>query len=346
MTDIPQPHKRRPRYQGKHPRRFEEKYKEHNPEKYGEVVQKVIEGGKTPAGTHRPIMVDQVLNALDPQQGHTGIDATLGYGGHAVELLKRILPDGKLFALDADPVEIVKTGERLRKQGYSERELVIRRFNFAGILKLLGETDGGFDFILADLGVSSMQLDNPARGFSYKHEGPLDLRLNPEKGQPASALIQKISEDALAEILRCNSDEPHSEAIAKAICENRKKITTTTALTQTVEAALLAGYEKPETEITRSIRRVFQALRIEVNDEFSALEQFLRNLPFVLKSGGRVVVLSFHSGEDSRVEKAFTEGLAAGVYGSVSFKAETPDAVECYANPRAKSTLLRWAQKA
>ncbi len=355
MSDASQPlnepeqplrKKRRVRYSGTHPRKFEEKYKELNPEKYAADVEKILKSGQTPAGTHRPILVKQVLEILAPKPGETGLDATLGYGGHARELLALVTPGGRLFCTDVDPLEIERTEERLRKLGYGEKELVIKRSNFAGAAKLLPEA-GGFDFILADLGVSSMQLDNPERGFTFKTEGPLDLRLNPSRGQPASALIKSLTEEALEKILWVHSDEPHAHLIARAVQKRKDAMTTTTALADTVRQALTTAYRTmPEKDVTRSIRRTFQALRIAVNDEFSALEQFLRNLPFCLKSGGRAAILSFHSGEDSRVERFFTEGLEAGVYAKISTEPVRPDYEECYDNPRAASAMLRWAVKA
>lgn len=338
------PKKRRPRYKGTHPRRFEDKYKELNAEKYAPDIEKILKSGKTPAGSHRPICVQEVLEVLRPRPGQTGVDATLGAGGHARELLSRIRPGGRLFAIDVDPIEIVRTEARLRGWGFNEKELIIRRTNFAGIPKLLAEAGGGFDFILADLGVSSMQLDNPARGFTFKVEGPLDLRLNPNRGQPASTFIRSISEKELEELLRFHSDEPHAYEIAKAIYKNRETISTTTALAESVRKALSrAASTNPEEDITRSIRRTFQALRIVVNDEFSALEQFLRNLPLCLKPQGRVAVLTFHSGEDDRVVRAFEKGCEAGIYAKWNREPIRATSQERYDNPRSKSAMLRWA---
>lgn len=336
--------KRRPRYKGTHPRRFEEKYKELNAEKYPRDIEKVLKSGRTPAGSHRPICVREILEVLCPGPGQTGLDATLGFGGHARELLARIAPGGRLFGIDVDPVEIVRTEARLRGLGFAEKELMIRRINFAGVPKLLMDAGGGFDFILADLGVSSMQLDDPSRGFTFKIEGPLDLRFNPKRGQPASAFIRSISEKDLEEILRTHSDEPHAQAIARAISKVREGISTTTALTETVRKALSrVSFSDPEEEITRSIRRTFQALRIAVNDEFSALEQFLRDLPFCLKPQGRVAILTFHSGEDDRVVRSFREGTGAGVYASWGRDPIRATSQERYDNPRSKSAILRWA---
>lgn len=339
--------KRRVRYRGTHPRRFEEKYKEHNPEKYAADVEKVMKSGHTPAGTHRPILVREVLEILDPKPGETGLDATLGFGGHARELLERIRPGGRLFCTDVDPVEIERTEARLRKLGYGPDQLIIKRSNFAGASRLLAEAGGGFDFVLADLGVSSMQLDDPRRGFTFKDEGPLDLRLNPSRGQPASVLVKTLSLEALEKILHYYSDEPHAGVIARTLFFQRETMTTTTALAGAVRQAL-AGVLRgmPEKEVTRSIRRTFQALRIAVNDEFSALEQFLRNLPICLKPGGRAAVLSFHSGEDSRVERFFAEGRAQGLYARTAEEPLRAGREECYDNPRASSAMLRWAVRA
>jgi len=336
--------KRRPRYKGTHPRRFDEKYKELNPEKYADDVEKIIKSGKTPAGMHRPICVEEIMRVLDPKPGQTGLDATLGFGGHTQELLGRILPGGRLFGIDVDPIEITRTEARLRALGFGDEVLIIKQINFAGIHKLLALAVGGFDFMLADLGVSSMQLDNPARGFTFKWRGPLDLRFNPRRGQPASALIKSVSEAALEKILFDNADEPYSQELARVIYEKRNKISTTNMLTDTIRETLSSVAPKASLEqINTSIRRVFQALRIEVNDEFSALEQFLRNLPICLKPCGRAAVLTFHSGEDKRVMKSFEEGLSAGIYSDISREAIRPTAQECFDNPRAKSAVLRWA---
>ncbi len=339
--------KRRVRYSGTHPRRFEEKYKELNPDKYAADVQKVLQSGRTPAGMHRPICVSEILEILNPQPGETGLDATLGFGGHAMELLSRIVPGGRLFGIDVDPLELPRTESRLRGLGFDETVLTVKKLNFAGILKLLPEAGDGFDFILADLGVSSMQIDNPERGFTFKTAGPLDLRLNPERGQPASALIQTMTENTLEKMLRSNSDEPHSKAIARIIFKYRDKIATTTALANAVREALepvkAADWEK---EVTKSTQRTFQALRIAVNDEFSALDQLLLALPFALKPGGRVAILAFHSGEDNRVKKSFEDGFSAGIYADYSKFPIRATAQERYDNPRSKCAQLRWAVKA
>jgi 16S rRNA (cytosine1402-N4)-methyltransferase len=345
-NEEPVKYKRRVRYKGTHPRHFKDKYKEHDFEKYPDDVQKVIDSGKTPAGTHRPICVNEILEILKPTPGQIGLDATLGFGGHAVELLNKIAPNGRLFAIDADPIEIVRTESRLRKLGFSDKELIIKRSNFAGMPKLLEEAPGGFDFILADLGISSMQLDNPERGFTFKREGLLDLRLNPHRGRSAAELIRILDEEQLENLFIEHSDEPRARKIAAAIFENKDTINKTTDLANVIAFALTKkSFSDCGTSATTSIRRVFQALRIEVNDEFNVLEQFLRNLPFCLKDQGRVAVLCFHSGEDKRVMKYFEQGLKDGSYSDISHEPIRPNANEQYSNPRSTSALLRWAMK-
>ena len=344
----PTPHKRRVRYSGTHPRRFAEKYKEHAPERYADDVQKIIATGKTPAGMHRAICLNEVLEVLAPQPGETAIDATLGYGGHALALLRALQPGGRLIGLDADPLELPRTEARLRAAGFPSASLLVRRTNFAGLPQLLaGEGISGADIILADLGVSSMQIDNPERGFSFKHEGPLDLRLNPQRGRPASALLASLSPADLAAILVENADEPHAALIAQAVCGARPQnsILTTSALARVVRQAL-ATAQRSRDDVDGSIRRVFQALRIAVNGEFSALETFLRNLPGCLNSGGRAAILTFHSGEDRRVKKAFQTGERDGIYARVAREVIRPSPEEIRSNPRASSAKLRWAIRA
>ncbi|MCK5581387.1 MAG: 16S rRNA (cytosine(1402)-N(4))-methyltransferase RsmH [Candidatus Omnitrophica bacterium] len=346
-NNEPPQHKRRVRYRGAHPRHFKEKYKELNSQKYPEDVEKVILAGKTPAGTHRPICVNEILDILKPSPGQVGLDATLGFGGHTVELFKKIIPGGRLFAIDADPVELARTEKRLRAMGFSDKELIIKRSNFAGMAKLLIDAVSGFDFILADLGISSMQLDNPERGFTFKREGPLDLRLNPHRGQSAAQLIKSLDAKQLEMMFFENSDEPRARTIARAVFNNRDEINKTTDLANVIAYALSKkSFSECDTATTTSIRRVFQALRIEVNAEFTVLEQFLRDLPFCLKDQGRVAVLCFHSGEDNRVQASFQQGLEAGVYSDISREPLRPSSSEQYSNPRSKSAVLRWAVKA
>ncbi len=333
------PHKRRVRYSGKNPRRFEDKYKEHGSD--ADTIAKVVASGKTPAGTHRPIMVAEILEVLAPQPGDVAVDCTLGYGGHAQEILAKILPGGKLLGLDADPVELPKTEARLHALGFDGTTFTAHRSNFAGLPQILAAQNvPGADLILADLGVSSMQIDDPARGFSVKFDGPLDMRMNPQRGQPASAVLQKIQPDALAQMLEDFSDEPHAEQLAPALAG--KNFPTTLLFAHAIRAAL-PRQGREDADLT--VRRVFQALRIAVNDEFSALETFLRNLPQCLSSGGRVAILTFHSGEDRRVKKSFEANYHSGIYSEIAREVLRPTAVEQHANPRSAPAKLRWARR-
>ena len=346
MAEDAPVHKRRVRYRGRNPRRFEEKYKELNPAAYAGEAEKVRARGQTPAGTHRSIMVAEILEALAPRPGFHCLDATLGYGGHSRELLSRILPGGKLVGLDVDPLELPKTEARLRAEGFGSEVFETRRMNFGGLPGLLPQT-GPFDAVLADLGLSSMQIDNPARGFTFKAEGPLDLRLNPQKGRPASAFLQSLSEQDLADLLAENADEPLAAPLARALAAHREPFATTTQLAEFLREMLARdhGLPREDPETRRTLQRTFQALRIAVNEEFKVLDQFLAALPKALNSGGRVAILTFHSGEDRRVKKAFQEGARAGVYAEVS-EVLRPSFQEQVDNPRSKPAKLRWAQRA
>lgn len=342
-------HKRRVRYKGTHPRNYKEKYKELQPEKYAETVEKVIKKGGTPAGMHISICVKEILEFLQIKPGQKGLDATLGYGGHTLEMLKCLESKGHIYGLDVDPIESAKTKERLDRLGYGPEILTVKQMNFADIDKVAAEA-GPFDFILADLGVSSMQIDNPDRGFSYKNEGPLDLRLNPEKGITAAERLKEADQKELEGMLIENSDEPYAAEISRLIVSKRRKgveISTTTALREVIEEALafLPQNERKEA-VKKSCQRTFQALRIDVNHEFEVLYDFLSKLPDALKEGGRVAILTFHSGEDRLVKKSFKELKKAGVYREISEEVIRPSAEECMRNSRARSTKMRWAVRA
>ena len=342
-------HKRRVHYSGTHPKRFEEKYKEHDPEKYADTIEKVISKGSTPAGMHISICVNEILDFLQIQPGQQGLDATLGYGGHTRRMLEQLHGEGHMYALDVDPIEIVKTKQRLAEAGYGEDILTIKQTNFRNIDQVAEEA-GGFDFILADLGVSSMQIDNPDRGFTYKFDGPLDLRLDPEKGESAAERLREVSYEELVGMFQENSDEPYAEEIATVIMKrNRTKnyVETTTQMKDAIEEALAFVPEKDRKEaVKKSCQRCFQALRIDVNSEFEVLYDFLDKLPDALRPGGKVAILTFHSGEDRLVKRAFKAGAKAGVYSEVSKDVIRPSAEESARNPRARSTKMRWAVKA
>ena len=342
-------HKRRVRYSGAYPKKYSEKYKELQPEKYADTVAHVIEKGGTPAGMHISICVKEILDFLQIKPGQVGLDATLGYGGHSREMLKCLQGQGHLYALDIDPIESEKTRARLQEAGFGPEILTVRLQNYSEIDQVAAEA-GKFDFVLADLGVSSMQIDNPERGFTFKADGPLDLRMNPYQGISAAERLRTIGLDELWGMLEENADEPYAEKIAKTILRKRKKkepIETTFQLKAAVEEALSFLPEAEQKEaVKKSCQRTFQALRIDVNNEFESLYAFLDKLPECLKPGGRVAILTFHSGEDRLVKKSFKAFHREGIYSEIAEDVIRPSAEECVRNSRARSTKMRWAIRA
>lgn len=349
MGNQEQQHKRRVRYKGTHPRNYKEKYKEHQPEKYKDTIEKVISKGSTPAGMHLSICVKEIIEFLQIKPGQIGLDATLGYGGHTSHMLKCLEGKGHIYGLDVDPIESAKTKERLESLGYGPEILTVKLLNFANIDQIIAES-GPLDFVLADLGVSSMQIDNPDRGFSYKVEGPLDLRLDPSKGISAAERLKNISQPELEGMLVENSDEPYAREISRAIVSEIKKgraIDTTTRLREVIEG-VLTSVPAPERKevVKKTCQRTFQALRIDVNSEFEVLEQFMEKLPNVLAKGGRVAILTFHSGEDRLVKQYFKHFYREGIYSDIAKDVIRPSLEECNINSRARSTKMRWAIKA
>jgi 16S rRNA (cytosine1402-N4)-methyltransferase len=347
--DIKDPgHHRRIRYKGTHPKTYQEKYKELQPEQYAQDVEKVIQKGRTPAGMHRPICVKEILDFLKITPGQTGLDATLGYGGHTTAMLECLQAKGRLYAIDVDSLELPRTRDRLERLGYGPDILQIRQMNFSRIDQIVSES-GPFHFVLADLGVSSMQIDNPERGFSFKQEGPLDLRLDPQMDKSAAKRLKSMSFEELQGMLIENADEPYAALIARGIVSSIRKgneIATTKQFQEVIKAALKSVPRLSEDEIKKSCQRCFQALRIDINNEFEALEEFLQKLPDALARGGRAAILSFHSGEDRRVKKSFQHFFREGVYREIAPDPIRPTPEECHANSRARSAKLRWAVKA
>ncbi len=347
------PHRRRKRYSGTHPRRFDQRYKELSPQRYPELRQRVIEQGRTPAGSHRPVLLAETLDVLGPRPGDTVADCTLGYGGHAGALLERIGPPGLLLGLDVDAAELDRAQARLVARFPQSR---VRCFckNFAGLPGVLAEAGvDGCDVILADLGVSSMQIDDPARGFSYSTDGPLDMRLNQRRARTAAGLLAKIREDELRAALSELADEPDAAAITRHIIAARRNapITRTGQLVELVlEAKGLPRRWRRDTgesdEKTHPAARTFQALRMLVNDELAALREFLRVVPDCLRPAGRLAVISFHSGEGRLVKHALVAGRAAGVYRRVADDPVRPGPAERRSNPRSAAARLRWAVRA
>lgn len=344
------PHRRRrPRYRGTHPRRFEERYKELAPEKYPGIEEHIRAQGRTPAGGHVPILVLEVLAALAPAPGDIVLDGTLGHGGHASEFLRRILPGGRIIGMDVDGVELEKTAHRLQPIG----AITAVHGNFAGVGAVVGrEAPEGCDILFVDLGVSSMQLDNPERGFSYKHDGPLDMRMDHRLKATAADLLATLTEDELAAALEANADEPKAAGIARAIAKYRARAPLRT--TRDLAAAVLEakGYPprwRPEEGLGRSLHPAaltFQALRMMVNDELGKLAQFLRDAPWCLKPGGRIGVISFHSGEDRLVKHSFRDGYRSGLYDAWADDLIRPGADERRDNPRSAPARFRWARRA
>ena len=345
-------HHRRPRYSGTHPKSFQQKYKEHNIAAHPELRTHLRAKGKTPAGSHIPVLIEEVIGCLKPKAGQTIADCTVGYGGHSLEFIKHIGPTGKLIAFDVDGAELERTRHRLSKEKAS---ISFYHSNFAGIANALSkEKLDGYDIIFADLGVSSMQIDNPARGISYKNEGPLDMRMDERLKQTGADLLNSLSEEELAKALWELSDEPDYKEIAHLIVIQRavQPITQVSQLVRLVFAVkgltINSWKKKQRSSKFGSLHpaaRTFQALRILVNDELGCLKELLRIAPYCLRPGGRIGIISFHSGEDRLVKQSFRDGVENGIYQSASQNAIVPRTKEIMSNPRCASAKFRWAIK-
>jgi len=351
-SEAPPPrHRRRPRYGGTHPQSYAQKYKEHDLAAYPEIEAHLRAKGVTPAGTHVPVLVEEVMACLRPVPGDIVVDGTVGHGGHAREFIKRIAPGGKLIGLDVDAAELERTRRRL---GQTEVAVSLYHSNFAGIAKVLGQEKlDGFDIIFADLGVSSMQIDNPQRGMTYKHEGPLDLRMDDRLRQTGADLLQRLSEEELSRALWELADEPDHQKIARQVVAHRARepITRTAQLVQLVfdakgldQKAWRRQNREAKSPSLHPAARTFQALRILVNDELGSLRALLRTAPYCLRPGGRIGIISFHSGEDRLVKQSFRDGVRRGVYASAAEEVITPTVQEVRANPRSAAAKLRWAR--
>lgn len=345
MTENePKKRHRRKRYAGTHPRKFHERYKELDAAKYPEQQAKIRAQGRTPAGAHVPIMLAEVMAALAPQPGQVALDCTLGHGGHAESLARAVGPQGRVIGIDLDAEEQARTVQRLADLGLTVHA---HHTNFAGIGNVLkAEAITGVDCLLADLGVSSMQLDRPERGFGYKIDGPLDMRMDRSRGKPAHEVIAATDAETLAGWLRDYGDEPHAQRIAEAMVKQRPVRTRELA-----NLVLLANNMDPRRFRQSSARdkhpaaRVFQALRMVVNREAENLDALLRVLPYVLNPGGRVAILAFHSGEEKRVRAALETALAAGLFERADLTGQAPSREEVYGNPRARSARLFTAKR-
>lgn len=345
---APAPHKRRVRYGGTHPRKFDQRYKELAPDKYPQMQEHIRAQGRTPAGSHVPIMVQEVLEHLGPQAGDRVADCTLGHGGHAEAFIQRIAPGGKLVGLDIDGGELERTRERLLETAAGV-EIVTVRSNFAGLGKVMADLKiDGFNVVFADLGVSSMQLDDPTRGFSYKHDGPLDMRMDDRKAATAADLLERMTHAELDAALLEFADEEDHAAIASAIVEHRRRgrLRRTEHLVELVLAAkgldARTWRRRVPAGSLHPAARTFQALRILVNDELGSLKQLLRVLPYCLAEGGRAGILTFHSGEDRLVKKSFRDGVDAGLYSATNDDVIRPSRTEIHDNPRSSGAKLRF----
>jgi 16S rRNA (cytosine1402-N4)-methyltransferase len=307
----------------------------------------------TPAGQHRPVLLSEVLAVLAPQPGEVAVDCTVGWAGHAVELLRRVGPQGWLLGIDFDAQNLPVARERLEAVGFP---FTLHQGNFAGLPAILAtEGLGAVDIVLADLGMSSMQVDDPERGFSYVRDGPLDMRMDGSRGRTAAQVLATLSEMELRQALHELGDEPEAERIAAAIVAARQvePLCRTGDLVRVILRAIQgdqAGtgwrlHPAPNRWNLHPAARTFQALRVLVNRELANLDQLLRVLPDSLRSGGRAAIVSFHSGEDWRVKAAFRAGLQAGVYARISPEPVRAEFAERTSNPRARSAKLRWAQR-
>ncbi len=282
---------------------------------------------------HVPVLLEEVVSFLKPRKGKVIVDCTVGLGGHAEALLRK---GARVIGLDLDPANL----ERARKK---LGDVELHHANFAALPSVLGGVR--VDGILADLGVSSPHLDDPARGFSYREPGPLDMRLDPSRGEPASALLDRIGRDELAQALRELGDEEEAERVADAVVA-RRPLRTTLDLTSAVCEARGFTLRRAAGAKLHPAARTFQAVRMLVNRELANLERLLAVLPDCLKARGVAALISFHSGEDRRVKRAFRDGLRSGIYDQASDEPVVPCAEEAAANPRARSAKLRRARRA
>jgi 16S rRNA (cytosine1402-N4)-methyltransferase len=343
------PHRRRIRYSGTHPKRFAEKYKEHAIDEHPELLEHLRDKGKTPAGTHIPIMTEKILAALTPSPGESAVDCTLGYGGHAAAFLERIGPSGTLIGLDIDGTELTRTKKRLSSHPGTLR---IYRCNFAGLGGILQKRD--WMALISSLPIWRIQYADrqSARGLSYKHDGPLDMRMDDRRPKTAADLLATLDEGKLSEALRELADEPDHAAIARDIVDARQtapltRIAQLVELILAVKGLTLKDWKRQVCKtpgLLHPAARTFQALRMLVNDELGALKSLLRAAPYCLRPGGRIGIISFHSGEDRLVKKAFAEGLREGFYKTAASEVIVSDRDEIDANPRSRSAKFRWAK--
>jgi 16S rRNA (cytosine1402-N4)-methyltransferase len=300
----------------------------------------------TPSGEHRPVLLEKVLEVLAPAPGAILVDCTVGWAGHAVELVRRVGPSGKLIGLDIDAENLPRARQRLEETALP---FALHHANFAGLPAVLAaEGIDRVDGIVADLGMSSMQVDDAERGFSYSRDGPLDMRMDRSRGRTAAEILATIPEEDLARALHDFGDEPHAEMLARRITtarEQRPLLRTKDLAEVLLQGATWRLHPSPGRWETHPAARTFQALRVLVNREQGNLEHLLRILPAVLRPGGVGAIISFHSGEDRLVKTAFREGLRSATYTAAADEPLRPDLAERQANPRSRSAKLRWARR-
>jgi 16S rRNA (cytosine1402-N4)-methyltransferase len=293
---------------------------------------------------HVPVLLDAVLNILSPRPGQIVVDCTVGLGGHSAAILQRIAPTGRLIGIDFDPANIALARQALAKiPGAFE----LHHANFAALPTILAQAGvDRVDALLADLGVASPQIDDRARGFSYRQPGPLDMRMDPTRGRSAAAIINQIPQHELESALLELGDETDAPRIAQLVVQRRKvrPITTTQELTAIVCEARDFTLKRAAGAKLHPAARTFQALRILVNRELANLDRLLAVVPKCLKPGGVAAIVSFHSGEDRRVKSAFRDGLRGGIYSQISLEPVLADIAEQKLNPRSRSAKLRWAK--
>ena len=344
IAEVVQSHRRRRRYKGKNPRRFEEKYKELDPRRWPEAAEKAKARGSTPAGAHVPVMLKEVLSALEPLEGAAVLDCTLGWGGHAEALSRRVGPSGTVIGLDRDLEELARAESRLRSLGLS---MIVRHADYADALGVLEDLQvPGVDALLADLGVSSMQLDRPERGLSFKADGPLDMRMDRSRGKTAADWLASATEREIAEALERYGQEPDARAVAASLASlaaRDRSPKTTRELASAVSQAKGLGpgrVLKKDAFSSHPAARTFQALRIVVNGEHESLRRLLEDLPSLVRRGGRAAVITFHSGEEALVARVLREQAARGKWVSPPDEPLRPSPDEVRANPRSRSARL------
>lgn len=296
---------------------------------------------------HLPVLLQEVIQGLSIKEGDSVIDATLNGGGHAREIIKRIMPSGMFLGIDWDKGIVEQTEQSLRKEfnAYPQDRMKFSWSNYADVKHICArEKISSADILLADLGFSSEQIDDPQRGLSFMHEGPLDMRYDRQSENPSAAqVVNSFSQEALGDIISVYGEEPHARKIARMLVKERKKerIYTTRHLTEIIEQTV----PRRRWHCIHPATRTFQALRIYVNHEFDNVRALLQAVPQILISGGRIGIISFHSLEDRIVKQTFRKWEEEGIARIITKKPIIPTDEEIEKNPRSRSAKFRIAQK-